>query len=84
MSNRLPEFGPFDRILDYGKLVQDITLDDIYNHMRYFWNTHVSVMGVSVRDRPEFEEFIFPAVGMKCSITTQAERDALDPPEVEQ
>lgn len=77
MSNRLPEYGPWDRIIDRGRLVNDITLDDVYNPDRYTWSLSVANLGVTRIERPEFEDFFYPSLGMTCTIETEEEREAL-------
>lgn len=84
LSNRFPEFGPFERFIDRAKIVQNLTLDDVYNDQVYFWNVIVSVMGASVKERNEFEDFVYPRQGMQCTVETEAQRQPLSEANAEQ
>lgn len=77
LSNGLPEYGPFNRIIDRGRLVQGETMDAIYGPDRFTWSVSNCCLGVSERERLDFEDYTYPTQGMSCGITTQAERDAL-------
>jgi len=74
LSNRFPEFGPFERFIDRAKLIQGLTLDEVYDQQVYFWSLALSIMGTSQEDRNEFEDFVYPRLGMQCTVTTEAER----------
>lgn len=77
MSNRLPEYGPFDRIIDRGRLINDVDMEAVYGPDRYTWSVSIACLGVSQIDRPDFEEFFYPSLGMACTIETEEEREAL-------
>ncbi len=65
-SNRLREYGPFDRFIDRAKLVTSLTYDDIVANDRYAVVYKVPLMGVSETLRFDFQDMIFPFGGLKC------------------
>jgi hypothetical protein len=72
LSNRLKEYGPFDRLIDISKLQGALTLVDIYGPDQTEVVLKVSIMGVVIPDRPTFEGQIYPALGLSCPTPSPA------------
>lgn len=65
-SNRLRDYGPFDRFIDRARLISGQTMDDILGPDRYAVAHKVSIMGSALQDRPAFLDLIYPFKGMSC------------------
>lgn len=65
-SNRLREFGPYDRLIDRAKLTIGLTYDEIVADKRYAIALKVPLMGVVETKRYSFEGQIFPFKGLAC------------------
>lgn len=74
LSNRLRLYGPFDRFVDYARLLDDLKLNDIYDKDRYPIQLRMAIMGVAEEERLSFQDQIFPSLGMECG--TQPVQDA--------
>jgi len=81
LSNRLREYGPFERFINYPKLLIPITLHDIYDMNRYFIALKHVVMGVVPEERLPFQDSILPDLGMECGALPEpvAEAAAVTP-----
>lgn len=65
-SNRLREYGPYDRFVDRAKLVSDLTYDDLVTDDRYAVAYKIPLMGVVETKRFDFQDMIFPFAGLNC------------------
>lgn len=65
-SNRLREYGPFDRFIDRSKLVTNLTYNDLVADQRYALAVKIPLIGVLETKRYAFEDQIFPFKGMDC------------------
>ena len=65
-SNRLREYGPFERFIDRAKLVSALTYDDIVGKDRWGWAVKVPLLGTVEQPRFEYQDTIFPFAGMSC------------------
>lgn len=66
-SNRLKEFGPFDRFIDRSKLTIGLTYDEVVGDKRYALAIKVPLMGVVEAQRYAYEGQIYPFKGVTCS-----------------
>ena len=66
-SNRLKEYGPYDRFIDYSKLTSALTYDDIVANDRYALAFKTALLGVIETPRYDFQDEIYPFGGVVCS-----------------
>lgn len=69
-SNRMREFGPFDRFIDRSKLTSNLTFDELVSDLRYAIAVKIPVIGTMETKRYEYEDQIFPFKGMSCPKAT--------------
>lgn len=65
-SNRLREYGPFDRFIDRSKLVISLTYDDIVTDDRYAVAYKVPLLGSMASTRYEYQDMVYPFKGLAC------------------
>jgi len=68
-SNRLREFGPFERFIDRSKLVTSLTFDDTVAGKRYAVSLKIPLMGVVEAQRYDYQGQIYPFNGLACPTT---------------
>lgn len=65
-SNRLKEFGPYDRFIDRAKLTVSLTYNEIVGNDRYAVAYKTPLLGVIETKRFDFQDMIFPFNGITC------------------
>src|SRR5208283_489659 len=65
-SNRLKEYGPYDRFINYAKLIQSLTYDDIVGKDRWGWAMTLPLLGSLQTPRYDFQDLIYPFDGVQC------------------
>jgi hypothetical protein len=65
-SNRLREYGPYDRLIDYAKLVTGLTYSQIVEPDRYAVAYKIPLMGVMEPPRFSFQDMVYPFQGVSC------------------
>ena len=63
-SNRLREYGPFDRFIDRSKLVINLTYDDIVANDRYAVAYKFPLLGSLETKRYDFQDMVYPFDGI--------------------
>jgi hypothetical protein len=65
-SNRLREYGPFDRFIDHAKLNLNLTYEQIVGDSRYAIAFKTPLLGVIETERFDFQDMIYPFNGVVC------------------